>query len=123
MKLIKVIMRPERTLVLKDVLSSKGFHGITAKPSIGFGEQKKKIKQVFRGKVYMKRAESVKREEIEFIVPDYRVESVIKTIRSVATTGYGGDGRIYVWNVEDSIHIEKGDRHMGDVNETGIFDA
>ncbi len=46
MKLIKVILRPEKTLELKDALSSLGYHGITAKDISGFGESKKVIKQV-----------------------------------------------------------------------------
>ncbi len=77
MKLIKVILRPEKTYELKDALASLGYHGITAKDSSGFGESKKVIKQVFRGKVYTKRLDAVKREELEFVVADYRVESVI----------------------------------------------
>ena len=46
MKLIKVILRPEKTFELKDALSSLGYHGITAKDSSGFGESKKVIKQL-----------------------------------------------------------------------------
>ena len=121
MKLIKVILRPEKTFELKDALSSLGYHGITAKDSSGFGESKKVIKQVYRGKVYEQRVDAIKREELEFVVADYRVESVIKTIRDVAATDQGGDGRIYISTLDNAIHISSGDRHLGDSSETGFY--
>ncbi len=41
MKLIKVILRPEKEFELKDVLCGMGYHGITAKDSSGYEESKK----------------------------------------------------------------------------------
>ncbi len=121
MKLIKVILRPEKTMELKDALSGLGYHGITAKHASGFGEQKKTVKQVYRGKIYEQRVDAIKREELEFVVADYRVESVIKTIRDVVATEQGGDGRIYISTLDNAIHISSGDRHLGDSSETGFY--
>ena len=121
MKLIKVILRPEKTMELKDALSGLGYHGITAKHASGFGEQKKTVKQVYRGKIYEQRVDAIKREELEFVVADYRVESVIKTIRDVVATDQGGDGRIYISTLDNAIHISSGDRHLGDSSETGFY--
>lgn len=120
LKLIKVILRPEKEFELKDVLSGIGYHGITSKESAGFGEHKKVIKQVYRGKVYEQRADAVKRKELEFVVPDDKVEKVIETIRKVAATNQGGDGRIYISSLDDAIHIHTGDRHLGDSSEDGL---
>ncbi|MFQ5713501.1 MAG: P-II family nitrogen regulator [Candidatus Scalinduaceae bacterium] len=118
MKLFKVILRPEKEFELNDVLSGIGYHGITSKESAGFGESKKKIiKQVYRGKVYEQRADAVKRKEIEFVVPDDKVERVVEAIRKVAVTSHGGDGRIYISTLDDAIHIHSGDRHLGDSSE------
>jgi len=120
MKLFKVILRPEKEFVLKDVLSGIGYHGITSKDSAGLGESKKTVKQVYRGKVYEQRVDAVKRKELEFVVPDDKLEKVIDTIRKVASTEHGGDGRIYVTNLEESIHIHTGDTHSGDTSEDGL---
>ncbi len=117
MKLVKAIIRPEKEFEVKDVLSGIGYHGITSKDSAGFGESKKVIKQVYRGKVYEQRVDAVKRKEIEIVTPDDKVEKVIETIRDVAKTGQGGDGRIYILPLEDAIHIHSGDRHIGDSTE------
>ena len=117
MKLFKVILRPEKEFVLKDVLSGIGYHGITSKDCAGLGESKKVVKQVYRGKVYEQRVDAVKRKELEFVVPDDKVEMAIEIIRKVAATEQGGDGRIYVSTLDESIHIHTGDIHMGDSSE------
>ena len=121
MKLIKAIVRPEKALELKDILSGSGYHGITSKHTFGYGESKKIVKQIYRGKVYEQRVDAIKREEMEFIVADYRVKSVIDAIRGVTRTEEGADGRIYVLPIEQSIHIHTGDRHIGDSTETGFY--
>ena len=116
-ELFKVILRPEKEFVLKDVLSGIGYHGITSKDSAGLGESKKIIKQVYRGKVYEQRVDAVKRKELEFVVPDDKVQKIIETVRKVAVTEQGGDGRIYVSTLDESIHIHAGDTHLGDSSE------
>ncbi|MEE9605170.1 MAG: P-II family nitrogen regulator [Candidatus Scalindua sp.] len=121
MKLIKVIFRPEKLLDLKDALSALGYHGITFKTNFGFGEQRKTIRQIFRGKIYEKRGDAIKRAEIEFVVADYRVAKVIETIRNVTKTEQEGDGRIYIFPMENAVHIHSGDRHLGDSSETGFY--
>ena len=121
MKLIRAITRPEKALALKDLLADSGYHGIMNTECYGYGESKKIVKQIYRGKVYEQRVDAVKREELEFIVADYRVKSVIDSIRSVTKTEEGGDGRVYVLPIEQSIHIHTGDRHIGDSTETGFY--
>ncbi len=121
MKLIKVIFRPGKILDLKDALTALGYHGITFKTNFGFGEQRKTIRQIFRGKIYEKRGDAIKRAEIEFVVADYRVEKVIETIRNVTKTEQEGDGRIYIFPMENAVHIHSGDRHLGDSSETGFY--
>ncbi len=121
MKLIKVVFRPEKTLDLKDALTVLGYHGITFKTNYGFSEQRKKIRQIWQGQIYEKREDAIKRAEIEFVVADYRVEKVIETIRNVTKTEHEGDGRIYIFPMENAVHIHSGDRHLGDSSETGFY--
>ncbi len=121
MKIIKVVMKPDKTMDLRDLLTNLGYHGITTRDSVGYVENKKTDKLIYRGKVYEQRVDAVKREELEFVVSDYRVKSVIESIRSVTKTDDGSDGRIYILPVEQSIHIHSGDRHLGDSTETGFY--
>ena len=122
MKLIKAITRPEKALALKDILSGSGYHGITTTDCYGYGERKKIVKQIYRGKVYEQRVDAVKRTELEFVVPDDKVDNVIRTIRNVAVTNHGADGRIYISAMNDSVHIHSGGKHLGDASEKELQD-
>jgi len=133
MKLVKAITRPEKALEVKDILSGSGYHGITTTECYGYhgitttecygyGESKKIVKQIYRGKVYEQRVDAVKRTELEFVVPDDKVDNVIRTIRNVAVTNHGADGRIYVFAMNDSFHISSGSTHLGDASEKELKD-
>jgi nitrogen regulatory protein P-II 1 len=122
MKLIRAITRPEKALALKDLLSDSGYHGISAIDCHGYGESKHIVKQIYRGKVYEQRIDAVKRTEIEFVVPDNKVDNVIRTIRNVAVTNHGADGRIYVLPMNGSVHIHSGCQHLGDSSEEELKD-
>ncbi len=118
MKLVKVIMRPEKKFALKDILADMGCHGITTKECSGFVESKEAITEIFNGKVYEQRIDvSNKREEVEFVVPDDKVKEVLENVKNVASTDDGADGRIYVSALEESAHIHDGSTHRGDANE------
>ncbi len=117
MKLVKVIIRPEKKFALKDVLANMGCHGITTKECSGFTESKKTIKEVYSGRVYEQRSDVVKREEMEFVVPDNKVKEVLENVQKVTATEEGADGRIYVSALEESVHIHNGKEHTGDENE------
>jgi nitrogen regulatory protein P-II 1 len=122
MKLVKAITRPEKALEVKDILSGSGYHGITTTECYGYGESKRIVKQIYRGKVYEQRVDAVKRTELEFVVPDDKVDNVIRTIRNVAVTNHGADGRIYVFAMNDSFHISSGSTHLGDASEKELKD-
>ena len=122
MKLVKSIVRPEKAIDLKDELQKMGYHGITTKEIAGYGERKLTVKQVYRGRVFETRADSVKRVELEVVVPDAKIQEVIDTVRSMCVSGSGADGRIYVTPLEQSIHVDTGTKHVGTSNEEGAKD-
>jgi len=117
MRLIKAIVLPEKVVIIKDTLQEQGFHGITTKNSHGYGEQKLTIKKVYRGNVFEERVDAVSRIELELVVAEDRVDDVINTIREVGASGQGGDGRIYVFPLSNSIHIGSGTQHLGNQEE------
>ena len=117
MKLVKVIIRPEKKFALKDVLANMGCHGITTKACSGFGESKEIIREDYHGVVYERRNDFSNREEMEFVVPDDKVNEVLENVKKVAATDDGADGRIYVSALEQSVHVHNGSEHRGDQNE------
>ena len=122
MKLVKAITRPKKALELKDILTGSGYHGITSTDCYGYGESKKIIKQIYRGKIYEQRVDAVKRTELEFVVPDDKVDNVIRTIRNVAATNQGSDGRIYIIAMSEAVHIHSGGKHLGNSSEKELQD-
>ncbi len=73
----------------------------------GFGRTGGK-KEVYRGSAYV--VDFVPKVQIEIVVPEAQVESVIDAIAKSAKTGRIGDGKIFVYPVEDVIRIRTGER-------------
>jgi len=73
------------------------------------GRQKGR-KAVYRGTEY--RATLIPKVMLEMVVPDERVDEIVKAIISVARTGEIGDGRIVVLNVEDGYNVRRGERDV-----------
>ncbi len=77
---------------------------------------------IYYGKSFEQRVDAVQRTELELVVPDNKVDNVIRTIRNVAVTDHGADGRIYVSAMNDSVHIHSGEVHLGDASEKDLQD-
>lgn len=107
MKKIEAIIRTYKLDEVKDALNEVGIHGMTVTDVKGFGRQKGYI-EVYRGKEYEVRF--LPKVKIEVIVSDELAEKVIATIADKAKTGSVGDGKIFVYTIEDVIRIRTGER-------------
>lgn len=107
MKKIEAIIKPFKLDDVKDALNNIGIQGMTVTEVKGFGRQKGYV-EVYRGREYEVRF--LPKVKIEIIVPDTLVDVVINTIIEKAKTGNVGDGKIFVYPVEDVIRIRTGER-------------
>jgi len=107
MKKIEAIIRPEKLDSVRAALDEKGFPGMTATEVKGRGKQKGVTLQ-WRAGGY--RVEFLQKVKLEIIVDDKDVEAVIATICEVAKTDKIGDGKIFVYSVEDVIRVRTGER-------------
>lgn len=107
MKKIEAIIKPFKLDEVKDALNGIGIQGMTVTEVKGFGRQKGYI-EVYRGREYEVRF--LPKVKIEIIVPDTLVDAVINTIVERAKTGNVGDGKIFVYPVEDVIRIRTGEK-------------
>ena len=107
MKMIKAMIRPEKFEEVKTALDGAGFGAMTIFDVEGRGVQRG-IKQQYRGAEYV--VDLIPKRELEIVVADEVVESMIETIRKAAYTGKVGDGQIFVLPVEDSIRVRTGER-------------
>lgn len=107
MKKLEVIIRPESIEDLKTALNKSNFYGITVSQVMGCGLQKGR-KEIFRGQeVTLNVLHKIK---MELVVEDSDAESVIKIITDAVRTGQVGDGKIFIYDVQDAVRIRTGER-------------
>ena len=107
MKKIEAIIRPEKLDLVRAALDETGFPGMTVIDVKGRGRQKG-ITLQWRAGDY--RVEFLSKVKLEIIVNDKDAEKVIATICEVAETGKVGDGKIFVYSVEEVIRVRTGER-------------
>ncbi|MGM0524423.1 MAG: P-II family nitrogen regulator [Bacillota bacterium] len=107
MKKIEAIIRPEKFQALRDELASHGFLGLTVTEVAGTGKQKGQT-GVFRGTSY--EVKVLPKIKIELVLPQERADEVIDVIIDTCHTDQIGDGKIFVYAVEDAIRIRTKER-------------
>jgi len=109
MKKITAIIKPFLLDEVRDALGEIGVKGITVTEVKGFGRQKGHT-ELYRGAEYV--VDFLPKVQLETVVSDSLVDSVIEAVRKAAVTGKIGDGKIFVANVEQAVRIRTGE--MGD---------
>jgi len=109
MKLIKTIIKPERFEFVKKALEDKGFISMTITEVRGRGEQKG-ISLEYRGGLMT--VDMLPKVQIEIVVKDKDVDSVLATLTESSRTGKIGDGKIFVIPVEKAIRIRTGESEV-----------
>lgn len=107
MKLIKAIVRPNKVDDIKDALDKLHVSGMTVTEVRGHGRQKGHT-AVYRGKEY--NVSLLPKMQIEVVVAENLLDSVVQAVIAAARTGEIGDGRVFVLPVEQNYHIRTGER-------------
>jgi nitrogen regulatory protein P-II 1 len=107
MKKVEAIIKPFKLDEVKDALGEVGIQGMTVTEVKGFGRTGGK-KEVYRGSAYV--VDFVPKVKVEVVVPDGQVVSVIEAIEKAGKTGRIGDGKIFVYGLEEAIRIRTGER-------------
>ncbi|MFX4262205.1 P-II family nitrogen regulator [Pelotomaculum propionicicum] len=106
MKKVEAIIRPEKLEEVKDALGKYGIKGMTVTQVVGCGLQKGRV-GVYRGHEYS--INLLPKLKIEIVLLDHQVEVVAEIISQNARTGEVGDGKIFVFPVEDAVRIRTGE--------------
>jgi nitrogen regulatory protein PII len=109
MKLIKTIIRPNKLEEVQDALSRINAGGMTVTEVRGHGRQKGH-KAVYRGAEYA--VTLLPKMMIEIVIDDHLLDECIKTIIETARTGEIGDGRVFVFPVDQTYNIRTGERDV-----------
>ncbi len=107
MKMVAAVVKHYRLDDVRKALTGIGIQGMTAIEVKGFGRQKGHM-EVYRGVEY--EVKFLPKVKIEVAVPEERLDEVLKVIEDTARTGEIGDGKIFVYNLEDVIRIRTGER-------------
>jgi nitrogen regulatory protein P-II 1 len=106
MKKIEAIIQPFKLETVKEALHAISVQGMTVNEVKGFGRQKG-IREVYRGMEYQ--VDFLPKVKIEVIASDDKVKEITETIIANARTGRIGDGKIFVYPVEEVIRIRTGE--------------
>ena len=107
MKKIEAIIRPAKVGDVCDALNKLGHPGIMITEIEGHGKQKG-IEQEFHGKTY--KTELLSKAKLEVVVNDRDLDKTIKAIREAAFTGKVGDGKLFVYPIDNVIRIRTDER-------------
>ncbi|MEM8800824.1 MAG: P-II family nitrogen regulator [Pseudomonadota bacterium] len=106
MKKIEAIVKPFKLDEVKEALHDVGVSGITVTEAKGFGRQKGHT-ELYRGAEYV--VDFLPKIKLEIIVEDDLVEKAVDAIQHAAKTGRIGDGKIFVFPVDQAIRIRTGE--------------
>ncbi|OGX30243.1 MAG: transcriptional regulator [Omnitrophica WOR_2 bacterium RIFCSPLOWO2_12_FULL_51_24] len=107
MKKIEAVVRVEKLDEITDTLEKFGYPGIMVTRIEGHGRQKG-LSEQFRGREY--KVNFLPKIKLEIVTKDADVEKIVKAILSIARTGEIGDGKIFIYPVEDVIRIRTGEK-------------
>lgn len=106
MKKIEAIIRPFRLDDVREALGEAGVKGMTLTEVKGYGRQKGHT-ELYRGSEYQ--IDFLPKIKLETVVPDRLADKVVETIMKTAWTGEVGDGKIFIYDVEDAVRVRTGE--------------
>jgi nitrogen regulatory protein P-II 1 len=104
---LEAIIQPSKFEAVKDALTELGVEGMTVSDVRGHGRQKGHT-EVYRGREYT--VDLIPKIKIEMVLPDNILDAVIDAIIATAGTGKIGDGKIFLYRVEEAIRIRNQER-------------
>jgi len=106
-KLVQAVIRPEKLEVVRHALSFCFITGMTIQEVKGFGRQRGHVSS-YRGAEY--RIEFQPKIELQVAVEERMVPAVVAAIVRSAETGRTGDGKVFVFELEDVVRIRTGEQ-------------
>ncbi len=106
MKIVMAVIKPFKLDEVRDALTAIGVHGMTVTEVKGYGRQKGHT-EIYRGTEYA--VSFLPKLKIEVAVASNQVDKVIDAVTSAAKTGQIGDGKIFVFGLDQAVRIRTGE--------------
>ncbi len=107
MKLITAVIKPFKLEEVREALTSVGVQGLMVSEVKGYGRQSGHT-EIYRGAEYV--VNFVPKIRLEIAAPDGEVDKIVEAITSTARTGKIGDGKIFVWDIEQAMRVRTGEQ-------------
>lgn len=107
MKKLEIIIKPEKLEDLKAILDYKDANGVMITNIMGYGNQKG-YRQIYRGTEF--NVNLLPKIKVETVVAKEDAEKIIEAVQKEINTGNYGDGKIFIYEVEDAVRIRTGER-------------
>jgi nitrogen regulatory protein P-II 1 len=104
---LEVIIQPSKFEAVKTTLIELGIGGMTVTDVRGHGRQKGHT-EVYKGREYT--VDLIPKVKVEIVLPEDQVDSAVSAILKTASTGKIGDGKIFLYKVEEAIRIRNQER-------------
>lgn len=106
MKLITAVIKPFKLEEVREALTGVGVQGLMVSEVKGYGRQSGHT-EIYRGAEYV--VNFVPKIRLEIAAPDGAVDKIVEAISSTARTGKIGDGKIFVWDIEQAMRVRTGE--------------
>jgi nitrogen regulatory protein PII len=107
MKKIEAIIKPFKLNDVKDALHDVGLQGMTVTEVKGFGRQKGHT-EIYRGSEYT--VDFLPKIKLEMVLSDAQIAPAVEAIVKAARTGKIGDGKVFVYAIEEAVRIRTEER-------------
>jgi nitrogen regulatory protein P-II 1 len=104
---LEAIIQPRKLDAVKDALVAIGIDGMTVSEVRGHGRQKGHT-EMYRGREYD--VSFLPKIKLEMVLDDERVDEVVETVLQTAASGQIGDGKIFLYKVDEAIRIRNQER-------------
>ena len=108
MKKVEAIIKPFKLSLVKEALHEVGISGMTVSDVKGFGRQRGSAGGIDKAEDYDD--EFLVKMKLEVIVEDEDSERVAEAIKNAAYSGKIGDGKIFIYNIDQVIRIRTGEK-------------
>ena len=103
---VEIVFKEEKLYALKDAMSKLGITGMTVSHVMGYGMQKGQT-EFYRGVAV--ETDLRPKVQVDIVVSAIPVRDVIETAKKVLYTGHIGDGKIFVYDVENVVKVRTGE--------------
>ncbi len=107
MKKIEAVIKPFKLTEVKNALTDVGLQGMTVTEVKGFGRQRGHT-EIYRGSEYL--VEFIPKVKLELVVADEQAPAAVEAIVKSARTGKLGDGKVFVYHIEEAVRIRTQER-------------